>query len=124
MAPLRAQSDDQLRDGLRVLADCFRNRAGRPLLFFPRTAYAYAKASADQRGDDVEGAWLGEEGVRIGERDYSPGHARLLTRDLDILDPATPEHAEFVVTVEQVAAVLDPEKRVLFVPPGVRGGKR
>ena len=124
LAPLRAQSDDQLRDGLRVLADRFRNRAGRPLLFFPRTAYAYAKASADQRGDDVEGAWLGEEGVRIGERDYSPGHAHLLTRDLDILDPATPEHAEFVVTVEQVAAVLDPDKRVLFAPPGVRGGKR
>jgi exodeoxyribonuclease V gamma subunit len=125
LASLRAQSEDQLRDGLRQLANRFRDAANRPLLFFPRTAYAYAKASEERRRDEAEKAWLGDEGssIRRGERDYAPGHAHLLARDLDILDETTPAHREFVSTIEAIAAVLDPERRVLFAPPRSRGGK-
>lgn len=123
LAVLKAQSDEQLCAGLRWFAQVFVAAAGQPSLLFLRTAWVHATTSEPQRGDKVEQRWLGGEGVRHGERDYAPGHARLLTRDLDILDQASAARAAFVTAVERVAAVLDPERRVLFPATGGRGGK-
>jgi exodeoxyribonuclease V gamma subunit len=120
---LKAQSTGQLRDGLRMLTVKFHAGAMQPLLFFPRTAMAYATATASQRGDATETAWLGQEGVRAGERDYAPGHARLLARDLDILDETTIDHAAFAATIGEIASVLDPQRSVLFNSTG-KGGRR
>jgi len=119
---LLGQSPDQLRDGLRRFAAAYRDAGEQPPLFFPRTANAYA--TSGRRRDKAEAAWLGDEGAsgRTGERDYAPGHARLLARDLDFLDASTEAHARFVATIESIADVLDPQRLVLFAPPRARRG--
>ncbi|MGN6519294.1 MAG: exodeoxyribonuclease V subunit gamma [Dokdonella sp.] len=117
LAAALAQEPASLRAGLRRLIELWRGSERRPLLFFPRTAWAYATNAPERRLEAARERWLGDENVRQGERDYAPGHARLLARDLDLLEEEAPEHAVFVATVAAVADVLDPARAVLFAPP-------
>ncbi|HEY6940328.1 MAG TPA: exodeoxyribonuclease V subunit gamma, partial [Dokdonella sp.] len=115
LGPLLAQDVHRLRAGLRRLVELWIASERRPLLFFPRTAWAFATtARADRRIEAARKAWLGDERDHKGERDYAPGHARLLARDLDLFDEASPAHAAFAAAVAVVADVLDPTRDVLF----------
>lgn len=110
------QDEASLRHGLRILIEEFQRAHRQPLLFFPKTAWSYATASADQRMEKGRAQW--QEGSDFGsraERDYAPGYAALLTRGIDLFDARTPEHAAFVSTVERVCRVLDPQRTVLMV---------
>ena len=124
LAPLQALSPEQLRACLRLFAAGYLAATTRPLLFFPRSATAHATTKPASRAAKTETAWLGEDGVRAGERDYAPGHARLLTRDLDILDEASPAYTEFVAAIHTIAAALDPAQQVLFAAARARKGAR
>lgn len=117
LASMLGQDPARLRAGLRRLIGLWRSSERQPLLFFPRTAWAYATSLPDKRLEVARECWLGTENVRQGERDYAPGHARLLARDLDLFEEETREHAVFVATVTAVADVLDPAHAVLFAPP-------
>ncbi|HEU4664101.1 MAG TPA: hypothetical protein VFS55_08735 [Dokdonella sp.] len=117
LGAMLAQDAQRLRAGLRRLVELWLASGARPLLFFPRTAWAFATSTrADQRIDAARKAWLGDENEHKGERDYAPGHARLLARDLDMFDDASPAHAAFAAAVTAVADVLDPAREVLFAP--------
>lgn len=120
LAVMRTQEPERVRAGLRRLVELWIGSARQPLLFFPRSAWAYAKAKDDQRIDRARVAWLGDENERRGERDYAPGHARLLARDLDLFEPGTPAHAAFVAATEAVAGIIDPSRAVLFAPGKAR----
>ena len=48
-----------------------------------------------------------------GERDYAPGYARLLARDLDMFEEGSSAHAVFVDSIAQIVEILDPAHRVL-----------
>ena len=122
LALVAGQPLEQLRDGLRRLAAIQRAGDLRPPMIFPRTAFAWATAAPERRGQKAEAAWLGSGDGHDGERDRAPGHARLLTRGLDVLDATAPAHREFVAATEAIAAVLDPERRVLFALPRRRVG--
>jgi len=111
-----AQDPGHLQAGLRRLIELWLGSERQPLLFFPRTAWAYATATTDKRLDAARKAWLGDENEHKGERDYAPGHARLLARDLDLFDVASDAHAAFAAAVAAVADVLDPARAVLFAP--------
>ncbi len=112
-----AQDPGHLQAGLRRLIELWLGSERQPLLFFPRTAWAYATAAPEKRLDAARKAWLGDENERKGERDYAPGHARLLARDLDLFDDASVAHAAFDAAVTAVADVLDPARAVLFASP-------
>ena len=113
---IHAQSDEQLRHGLRVLIEASRYVEQQPLLFFPKTALAWAVAKPDERLQKAWSAWEGNGYNQIGERDYAPGYAALLTRGLDLFDPASSEHHAFVVATETVCHVLDPLRESLLKP--------
>ncbi len=108
-----AQTPAQLREGLSSLIQVSRDSLSQPLLFFPKTAWAWANAKQGKRESDARSAWESADRT-TGERDYTPGYAALLTRDMDLFDANSPEHASFVASIELVAAVLDPEHRVLL----------
>lgn len=116
LASMRAQDDEQLRHGLRRLIDAARAARTQPALYFPKTAWAWATAAADKRSQAARKAWEGGDFAGIGERDYAPGYADLLARDLDFLDRDSPAHARFIAAAELVADVLDPQSRVLLQP--------
>jgi exodeoxyribonuclease V gamma subunit len=102
------QSDDQLRSGLRRLIDMSLATDTSPLLFFPKTALAYASGSAEDRRARAMSAWEGSEYGGIGERDYAPGYAALLSRGIDLFDERGAAYHAFVRATEQVCDVLDP----------------
>jgi exodeoxyribonuclease V gamma subunit len=62
-------------------------------------------------------AWEGDGHNQVGERDYAPGYAALLTRGLDLFDPAGPDQTAFVSATELVCGVLDPERVSLLKEP-------
>lgn len=113
---IAAQTAAQLREGLHRLTVASHDSAWQPLLFFPKTAWAWAHAKPDQRESGARNVWEGTEWF-TGERDYAPGYAALLTRDLDLFDTKSPAHTCFVTATELVAGVLDPERRVLMGAP-------
>ena len=108
------QSDEQLREGLRRLIRASQAAHMQPALYFPKTAWEWATADADKRDVAARNAWQGGDFAGIGERDYAPGYAGLLARDLDFLDRDLPAHAHFIAATELVAGVLDPQCRVLL----------
>jgi exodeoxyribonuclease V gamma subunit len=114
LEPMRAQSSAQLRHGLRRLIDAYLSAGQQPLLFFPRTAQAYALGKPDDRLGKAADAWEGDDFNHIGERDYAPGYAALLTRGLDLFDQHSTAHESFVAATELVCAVLDPDRTLLL----------
>ena len=114
--PIRAQDAAQLRHGLRRLIDAYRSAEQQPLLFFPRTAQAYATSEPEARLGKAAAAWAGDD-FNGGERDYAPGYAALLSRGLELFDPDSPAHRAFVAATELVCAVLDPAHTMLLKEP-------
>jgi exodeoxyribonuclease V gamma subunit len=111
--PIRAQDAEQLRQGLRRLIEAYRSTEQQPLMFFPRTAQAYATSEPEARLGKAASAWAGDD-FNGGERDYAPGYAALLSRGLELFDPDSPAHHAFVATTELVCAVLDPQCTILL----------
>lgn len=114
---IHAQDAEQLRHGLRTLIEASRRAEQQPLLFFPKTALAWAHAAPDDRMHNARSAWEGNGFNQIGERDYAPGYAALLTRGIDLFDPDSPDHHAFVSATRLVCSVLDPEQRSLLKEP-------
>jgi len=112
--PVRAQDAAQLRRGLRRLIEAYLAAEQQPLLFFARTAQAYAMAAPEHRLAKAGAAWEGDDFNHVGERDYAPGYAALLGRGLDLFDPASPAHHAFVAATELVCNVLDPQHTILL----------
>ena len=113
---LLAQDTEQLRHGLRALIDMYLAGQQQPLLFFPQSALAYASSAPDERLDKAAAAWAGDGFGQVGERDYAPGYAALLSRGLDLFDPSSAAHRAFVAATGRVCAVLDPQHAMLFEP--------
>ncbi|MEO8748253.1 MAG: exodeoxyribonuclease V subunit gamma, partial [Rhodanobacter sp.] len=112
---IHAQDGEQLRHGLRSLIEASRQAERQPLLFFQKTALAWAVSKPDDRLPKARSAWEGGYN-QTGERDYAPGYAALLTRGLDLFDPAGSEHRAFVAATEIVCHVLDPLHAALLTP--------
>ncbi|WP_108471524.1 exodeoxyribonuclease V subunit gamma [Rhodanobacter thiooxydans] len=110
---IRAQEGEQLRHGLRRLVEAYRAAAQWPLLFFPRTAQAWAGNEPKDRLAKAAAAWEGDS-FNPGERDYAPGYAALLSRGLELFDEASPAHRAFVAATELVCGVLDPQRTTLM----------
>ena len=104
LAAILAQDPSQLRTGLRQLIALAADSATQPLLFFPRTAWAWLNGGDDK----ARRVWEGDDFNQVGERDYAPGYAELLTRGIDLFDTAAAAHASFTATARQLLAVLDP----------------
>jgi len=113
---IHAQPEQQLRHGLRSLIEACRRGEQQPLLFFPKTALAWAVAGPDDRLQKARSAWEGDGHNQTGERDYAPGYAALLTRGLDLFDPTGSAHHAFVAATETVCHVLDPLHETLLKP--------
>lgn len=111
---VHGQNAEQLRHGLRTLIEASRRAELEPLLFFPKTALAWACAEPDERAHKAKSAWEGNGYAQAGERDYAPGYAALLTRGTDLFDPDSPDHRAFVDATRLVCSVLDPEQRSLL----------
>lgn len=113
---IHAQEYEQLRHGLRTLIEASRRAEQQPLLFFPKTALAWAEAKPDDRVYKARSAWEGDGYNHVGERDYAPGYAALLTRGLDLFDLASDAHRAFVAATATVCHVLDPLQSTLLKP--------
>ncbi|EIM00562.1 exodeoxyribonuclease V subunit gamma [Rhodanobacter thiooxydans] len=113
---IMALQHDALRHGLRRLIEAYRAAARQPLLFFPRTAQAWASNEPEHRLARAAAAWEGD-GFNPGERDYAPGYAALLSRGLDLFDVDSPAHRAFVAATELVCSVLDPDHASLLKSP-------
>jgi exodeoxyribonuclease V gamma subunit len=100
-----AQNNSELRTGLRRLVELAATPA---LLLPPYTAWAWMNR------EDAHKQWVGGDYGPGGERNYTPGYAALLARDLDFLDPTASAHARFVSACNAVASVLDPQRRILL----------
>jgi len=116
LEPIRAQNAGQLRRGLRRLIEVYLSAEQQPLLFFPRTAQAYAVNEPQVRLAKAAAAWEGDD-FNGGERDYAPGYSALLSRGLDLFDEQSPAHCAFVAATELVCAVLDPQRTMLLKAP-------
>jgi len=119
LAAILAQQPAELEAGLGRLVELWRTRRERPLLFFPRTAWAHAGAVPGERRVRAQRQWLGDDaGWQRGERDYAPGYAGLLARGLALFDPATPAGDAFAAAVATICTVLDPHRSVLLRDDG------
>ena len=114
--PIRAQDITQLRHGLRRLIEAYLSAEQQPLLFFPRTAQTWAISAPEDRLAKAAATWEGDD-FNGGERDYAPGYSALLSRGLDLFDPASPAHRAFVAATELVCGVLDPAHTMLLKEP-------
>jgi len=110
---IMALDGGQLRHGLRRLIQACRAAEQQPLLFFPRTAQAWATSEPEDRLTKAATAWEGD-GFNPGERDYAPGYAALLSRGLQLFGEASPAHRAFVAATELVCGVLDPQHTTLM----------
>ena len=108
---IRDQNPAQLRGGLLRLIRAARSQL---LLFFPKTAWAWATAQAGKRDEAARKVWESDDFNHTGECDYAPGYAALLTRGVDLFERGSSPHAHFVTAIELVASVLDPQRRVLL----------
>ena len=110
---IAAQTREQLQHGLHSLMEARETAHAQPLLFPAKTAWAWAGADAARRDFDARTAWLGGFNI-TGERDFGGGYANLLARNVDFVEPDSTAHARFAGTVELVARVLDPQRRILL----------
>jgi exodeoxyribonuclease V gamma subunit len=101
-----AQSDAQLRAGLSALLRMALASRRRPLVFPPRTAWAWVHADAENREEKARAVWESGE-YSHGERDYAPGYAALLVRGADLFDPATPAARAFAETCARIVDILN-----------------
>lgn len=109
---IKVQSPKQLQAGIEALAKMARDAVMRPLLFAPKSAWAWCSAGADARWDKARMVWEGGD-HNVGERDYAPGYAELFARELDLFDRDSEASKAFEAACKQVAAVLDPDCSVL-----------
>lgn len=87
----REELEADLRRRLRALVDLWRKgREGRSR-FYPKAGWEAVKAKPEEAAiaNAVRDAWVRDFGEFAGERDYAPGHARLLEGDLVFGDPET-----------------------------------
>ncbi|NYE30605.1 exodeoxyribonuclease V gamma subunit [Rhodanobacter sp. K2T2] len=112
--PIVANDTDALRVGLRRLIDLAHAADRRPLLFFPKTALAYALSAPDERIYRTAAVWEGNDFSGMGERDYAPGYAALISRGVDLFDEKGAAYQAFVAATKAVCDVLDPSHRLLF----------
>jgi len=110
---ITAQTREQLSHGLHSLIAAREMALAQPLLFPAKTAWAWANAEAGKRVSAARTAWEGGYNS-TGERDFGGGYANLLVRNLDFTEPDSAAHARFAATVELVAQVLDPQRRILL----------
>jgi exodeoxyribonuclease V gamma subunit len=111
------QKHDELRRGLRRLVDVSIDADQQPLLFFPKTALAYAKSEPEDRRVSAASVWEGGQFVGMGERDYAPGYSALLSRGLDLFDTDSAAHLAFVHATQLVCDILDPTHAELLKVP-------
>lgn len=109
-----AQDSTQLRHGLRRLIAACQSAERQPLLFFPRTALAWAVSKPPERVAKAKSTWEGDSFNHAGERDYAPGYAALLSRGLELFDADSPAHQAFVAATELICHVLDPQRAKLL----------
>jgi exodeoxyribonuclease V gamma subunit len=102
------QDATQLHTGLRTLLELARQAPNAPLLFPPKTAWAWCAAEIDSRAAMAEQTWLGNEFQKNGESKYAPGYGALFLRDLDFLRDDSAAARTFAQTCATVAGVLDP----------------
>jgi exodeoxyribonuclease V gamma subunit len=121
LASIVNQSREQMGEGLRRLIRASRAARAQPELYFPKTAWIWA--TAENPGAAARRAWEGGEFMQRGERDYAPGYAGVLARDLDFLDPDSASHERFAAASELVADVLDPLRQVLRPGASARRAK-
>ena len=114
--PVLKQGNDDLRRGLRRLIETSLATDQQPLLFFPKTALAYASGSPNDRLFKAAAAWEGSDHGGMGERNYAPGYAALLCQGLDFFDEHSPAHQAFVEATKLVCDVLDPIHTLLLKP--------
>jgi len=112
--PVVANDTEALRRGLRRLIDLAQASDRQPLLFFPKTALAYAISAPEERVSRAQSTWEGNDFTGIGERDYAPGYAALISRGADLFDEKSVAYEAFVAATRAVCAVLDPSRKVLF----------
>ncbi|WP_458069214.1 exodeoxyribonuclease V subunit gamma [Rhodanobacter sp. BL-MT-08] len=112
--PFVANDTNTLRQGLRRLIELAQSAEHRPLLFFPKTALAYAISAPDERNYRAAMAWEGNDFSGAGERDYAPGYAALISRGVDLFDESGPAYQAFVDATRAVCEVLDPSHKLLF----------
>jgi exodeoxyribonuclease V gamma subunit len=88
--PLVAADTDTLRAGLRRLIDLAQAAEHQPLLFFPKTALAYATSAPDQRVWRAAAAWQGSEfaGAGAGLDQNAPVQRQDLEYRRDLSAPA------------------------------------
>jgi exodeoxyribonuclease V gamma subunit len=110
LTSIRNQTSEQMRDGLRRLTRASLAARAHPALYFPKTAWKWATAA---NSGAARKAWEGGGFMQRGERDYAPGYAGVMTRELDFLDPDSASHPLFIAATELVADVLDPQRHVL-----------
>jgi len=113
LAAIRAQSNAQLARGLRRLIDLRAQALAQPIVFPPKTAWAWASTDAQRREHAALAAWRGDRYGATGESDFSDSHAALLARHLDFLQPGSEAQRRFAALVQDVADVLDPTRTVL-----------
>ncbi|HEX3895485.1 MAG TPA: exodeoxyribonuclease V subunit gamma [Rudaea sp.] len=115
-----SQDPRQLRAGLGELLNMTRHATNAPPLFFPKTAWAWSSAPADERRDaEARKAWEGNGPRQKGEAGFEPGYAALAARDSEFLKHASHAHEKFVATNRWISRILDPDQTVL-----VRTGTR
>jgi exodeoxyribonuclease V gamma subunit len=113
---------DDLQQRVVALIAFWRDSQGRPHWYFPKASWEIVKDEAaakiankhiDEIPHGVGGTWIAGHQGGIGERDYSPGYARLLAGDVEFAAD-TPELAALASTARQLKAwiSLDPEPEV------------
>lgn len=113
LATIRDQDATQLRHGLETLLELARQSTRKPLLFPPRTAWAWATATLDTCWEKASAVWKNSDGER-GESAYAPGYNALFARGIEFLDGTCPASRAFARACERVAAVLDPRRTILI----------
>lgn len=86
----RAEREADLRRRLRALVELWRKGREGLSRFYPKVGWEAAKDKPeDAIASAVRDVWVRDFGEFAGERDYAPGHARLLEGDLVFGDPET-----------------------------------
>ncbi|MGV8940119.1 MAG: exodeoxyribonuclease V subunit gamma [Lysobacter sp.] len=94
---LRDRMLDRLERQVTGLVDFYQDALHAPLWYFPKTSWSSAESPQKARA-----TWVG--GFSMGERDYSPGYARLLAGDREF-DGGT-DYQQLLATAERLRALI------------------